>query len=55
MADGPRQKKEYLKPEVQSEYIYETMALSCAQCLNREPGTEFDFGEGNCNLGPSTY
>lgn len=55
MVEGQRQKKEYRKPEVQSEFIYETMALGCTQCLNREPGTEFGLLPGPCNLGPSTY
>ena len=48
-------KRVYEKPTVKSDLIYETMALACVQCLNRDPGTEFGFGDGNCNLGTSTY
>lgn len=55
MAESPVSKKTYEKPEVQSEFIYETMALGCAQCLNRDPGTEFGFGDGNCPQSLSTY
>jgi hypothetical protein len=48
-------KRVYEKPIVKSDLIYETMALACVQCLNRDTGTEYGFGDGNCNLGTSTY
>jgi len=48
-------KETYVRPEVLSENIYESLALGCAQCMNREIGTEMGFGEGNCNAGFGTY
>jgi hypothetical protein len=49
-------KKIWVKPEIESDTVYETQALGCAQCLNRGAGTEVGFGSGNCRqLGVNNY
>lgn len=49
-------KKLWVKPEIETDMIYETQALGCAQCLNRGAGTAIGFGDGNCRtLGVNTY
>ncbi|OGJ89679.1 MAG: hypothetical protein A2487_01220 [Candidatus Raymondbacteria bacterium RifOxyC12_full_50_8] len=40
-------KMKYLKPAVESDLIYETQALGCAQCLNRDPETAVGW-DGGC-------
>jgi len=48
-------KKPWTKPEIESDMIYETRALGCAQCLNGRPGTEVGWGEGNCASAVDDY
>lgn len=44
-------KKEYIKPDIQTDTIYETRALGCGQCL--EAGNTYK-GEG-CDITNTTY
>ena len=52
MAD---EKRRYIKPSVESDLIYETQALGCAQCLNLLPGTEVGWGDGKCDMSINNY
>jgi hypothetical protein len=46
-------KKQWVKPEVESELIYETQALGCGQCLSaRVPVTYYG---GPCTQNVSNY
>jgi hypothetical protein len=47
--------KPWIKPAIQSETIYETTALGCAQCANGRPGTELGWGDGNCEVSFMNY
>lgn len=44
----------YVKPAVESDTIYETRALGCAQCPMMPPDSQ-GFGEGTCFIKEGGY